>query len=261
MTPRPALVSCLMVTADRVDLARRAVQCFVQQTYADRELVVVDDGTADYRPLLRAAEAFAAVTHVKLKNNDRRTLGELRNIAIESAKGDWCIQWDDDEWYHPDRISRQLAVAVASDVGASALRWTLMKVPTGRGALQFRTRTGIATPGTLLFKRTNLRYPHLARNEDAIFLRTVRRHVGLAVMERESSHLFVRVFHGSNTWNERHFLRRLWRTPVDAIDYAFSRFIAKDLTRHHAFRLTRDELATLDDLESYGSLRSGSGLT
>jgi glycosyltransferase involved in cell wall biosynthesis len=248
-----------MVTADRVDLARRAVQCFVQQAHAERELVVVDDGTADYLPLLRAAEAFASVTHVKLPNHDRRTLGELRNIAIEAAKGDWCIQWDDDEWYHPERISRQLAVAVASGVGASALRWTLMKVPTGSGTLQFRTRTGIATPGTLLFKRTDLRYPHLARNEDGVFLRNVRREIGLAVLERESSHLFVRVFHGSNTWDERHFLRRLWRTPVDAVDYAFSRFVLKDVTRHHAFQLTSDELATLDELEMYGSLRGRLG--
>jgi glycosyltransferase involved in cell wall biosynthesis len=242
-----------MVTADRVDLARRAVQCFVQQTHANRELIVVDDGNADYRPLLRAAEAFAPVKHIKLPNSNRRSLGELRNIAIEAANGDWCIQWDDDEWYHAERVSRQLATAIASGVGASALRWTLMDVPTTRGRLQFRTRTGIATPGTLLFKKSDLRYPPLARNEDGIFLRDVRRRRGRARLERATSHLFVRVFHGSNTWDERHFLRRLWRTPIDAVDYAFSRYVLNDLTRHHAFRLTSDEIATLHDLESYGS--------
>ncbi|MBU6241288.1 MAG: glycosyltransferase family 2 protein, partial [Acidobacteria bacterium] len=88
--PPSTLVSCLMVTADRMELARRAVACFINQQHANRELVVVDDGTQDYRPMLRAAEAFASVKHVKLPSLNRKTLGELRNVAIEAANGDWC---------------------------------------------------------------------------------------------------------------------------------------------------------------------------
>ena len=249
--PPSTLVSCLMVTADRMELARRAVACFINQQHANRELVVVDDGTQDYRPMLRAAEAFASVKHVKLPSSNRRTLGELRNVAIEAANGDWCIQWDDDEWYHPDRIGRQLAAALASGVGASALRWTLMHVPTADGVLRFRSSTGIATPGTILFRRGEERYPPLARNEDGVFLRDVRRHHGLAVLDREAAHLFVRVFHGANTWDERHFRRRLWRTPSDALRYGLARVVYGDVSRHAAFRLTPSERATFADFDEY----------
>jgi hypothetical protein len=38
------LISCLMVTKNRVDLAKCAIQCFLNQTYAHRELVIIDDG-------------------------------------------------------------------------------------------------------------------------------------------------------------------------------------------------------------------------
>ncbi len=46
-----ARVSCVMVTANRAALARRAVDCFLRQRWANRELVVVDDGEQDYTPL------------------------------------------------------------------------------------------------------------------------------------------------------------------------------------------------------------------
>lgn len=255
------LVSCLMVTADRLELARRSVTCFINQHHANRELVVVDDGTVDYRPMLRAAEAFAPVTHVKLPSTNRRSLGELRNIALDSARGTWCIQWDDDEWYHPDRIGRQLAAALASGTGASALRWTLMQVPTVGGFLRFRASTGIATPGTILFRRGTERYPALARNEDGIFLREVRRRHGLSILGRESSHLFVRVFHGANTWDEHHFRRRLWRTPADAIRYATAQLVHKDISRHGAFRLSSSEIETFVELDRYETTRSPMTLT
>lgn len=44
--PAPT-VSCLMVTKDRSATARRAIRCFLTQTYPNLELVVVEDGTDD----------------------------------------------------------------------------------------------------------------------------------------------------------------------------------------------------------------------
>src|SRR5262245_1687646 len=39
----PPRISCLMVTRDRYELARQAIQDFRQQTYPNRELLIVDD--------------------------------------------------------------------------------------------------------------------------------------------------------------------------------------------------------------------------
>jgi glycosyltransferase involved in cell wall biosynthesis len=40
-------ISCVMVTANRAAIARRAVRCFLDQSWSNRELVIVDDGSED----------------------------------------------------------------------------------------------------------------------------------------------------------------------------------------------------------------------
>ena len=110
------LVSCLMVTRDRVALARRAVRCLAAQTWPAVELVVVDDGDADYAPMLAEFEPRLAIRYLRLTPQPGRYLGALRNLALEAARGELCAQWDDDEWYHPDRLRAQVAAQVGPQV-------------------------------------------------------------------------------------------------------------------------------------------------
>lgn len=247
------LVSCLMVTANRPQLVKRALKCFERQTLDNRELIIVDDGVIDLRELIDSSSAASKILYVKLESEPRLTLGELRNLSIESARGQWCCQWDDDEWYHPERLERQLNAAMSIGVGASALKWTLMRIETldSNVVLNFRADTGMATPGTILFRRdVRSRYPARSRNEDGIFLRRVSEEVGVAILGREFSHLFVRVFHGSNTWEMKHFLKRLHRRPVDWATYLLSRVVWKDITRHRAFRLNKEEQLSIRQLSN-----------
>ena len=240
------LVSCLMVTRNRRDLARRAVECFASQTWTHRELVIIDDGDEDYTGMLAPfLEAGHRIVYERRLADPRVLLGALRNHAIERSTGAWCIQWDDDEWYHPDRIAVQMG-AVAGDATAVALRWTLMSVePDGRAPLAFRSDTGIATPGTVLHRRDAARYPNLARGEDSVFLRRLRDAGELVVLGKEHAYLFVRCFHGSNTWSESHFVARLHRRPADWPAYATARWWHRDLTRHPACELSPREVATI----------------
>ena len=170
------LISCLMVTANRADIARVAIECFSEQTWPNKELVIIDDGVEDYSDLIASFDCADLVRYIKLQPaNPRLSLGELRNLSIEQARGEWCVQWDDDEWYHPERLAIQLNAAALADVGASALKWTLMHVKENSDeSLTFRGDSGIATPGTLMFRKGDVRYPHLARNEDGVFLRDVK---------------------------------------------------------------------------------------
>lgn len=244
------LVSCLMVTRDRRALAARAIGCFAAQRHQDRELVIVDDGDDDLRSAIEPhLEAGARIRYHRLRPAGRARLGDLRNEAIDRARGEWCLQWDDDEWYHPDRISTQLAAAPGHV--AVVLRWTLMVVdsPT-HGSLAFRADAGFATPGTVLHRRDAARYPSLARGEDSEFLDDLRRAGPVKVLGRPASHLFVRVFHGANTWDESHFLRRLHRRPIDWPSYALARWWHHDLGHHRACLLDDREAATIAALRS-----------
>lgn len=241
-------VSCLMVTANRPQFVARAISHFEEQTHARRELVIIDDGEIDLSNIVDRSPQRGLIRYYRLSSDSGLNLGQLRNKSIEVADGNWCIQWDDDEWYHPQRIEVQLAEAMNRGVGSSALKWTLMHINDG-GVMQdklFRADTGLATPGTLLFHRdAGIDYRPLSRNEDGFFMREVCDKVGIAVLGRDSSHLFIRVFHGGNTWESEHFLRRLHRRPVDWPSYAMSRFLYRDLTRHKAFKLNQQEQLTV----------------
>jgi len=244
------LISCLMVTANRAEIARVAIECFSEQTWSNKELVIIDDGEEDYSDMIASFDCADHVRYIKLQPaNPRLSLGELRNLSIDEAHGEWCVQWDDDEWYHPERLAIQLDAAVSADVGASALKWTLMHVKDNSDlSLTFRGDSGIATPGTLLFRKGDVRYPHLARNEDGIFLREVKDSHGLVVLDENYSHLFIRVFHGSNTWEKDHFLARLHRRAVDWPSWVWSHWIMSDVTKHRAFKLSSREKDSLQQM-------------
>lgn len=260
MSTEPS-VSCLMVTRNRVSLARRAVRCFLAQTWRNKQLVVVDDGDQDYSHVVgECREAGAHVLYHRLADGRDRTLGALRNFAIEHSDGEYLAQWDDDEWYAPERIEAQMAAMIRDGTDASVLKWTLMHLDTPEFARHpYRADVGAGTPGTIVHKRSDLRYPSLRKAEDSVFLDAHRRKRGISVLDRSASHLFIRCFHGKNTWDEGHFLKRLRRTPRDLVSYAIAR-LRGGVLLHPAFLLDERERAAasrfLAESADLGLLRS-----
>ncbi|WP_156458025.1 glycosyltransferase family A protein, partial [Sphingomonas sp. Leaf412] len=110
-------ISCLMVTANRRRLAQRSIDCFLAQRYPNRELVIVDDGTEDYTPILSAVPADRLIHH-RLPKDPATTLGELRNLTLDLARGELISQWDDDDWFDPARLVEQMAL-----IGNRAAIW------------------------------------------------------------------------------------------------------------------------------------------
>ncbi|MCA9680423.1 MAG: glycosyltransferase family 2 protein [Kofleriaceae bacterium] len=244
MTAAP-LISCLMVTRDRVRFAARAVRCLAAQTWPSVELVVVDDGDHDYEPVLAPFRARFPIRYLRVCAEPGRKLGGLRNLALDAARGELCAQWDDDEWYHPERLAVQARAILDGGADASVLKWTLMHVDTpAMASLPYRADAGQGTPGTVVHRRTRVRYPNLARSEDARFLEALAARGRVAVLGAEHSHLFIRCYHGGNTWDAAHFHRRLRRTPLAAAHYLVAR-LRGDLRSHPQLVLTAAEQAAV----------------
>ena len=235
------LVSCLMVTRNRAALAARAVRCFAAQSWGRRELVIVDDGTEDYAPMLAPwLSAGHAIRYHRLPPDPARTLGAARNVSLELAQGDFVVQWDDDEWCHPDRLAVQMAATPRLEV--VLLDYTLMHLDTPEFVLHpYRANLGRGTPGTVLHRRGPVRYPELARGEDSKYLTQLLRRYPGGLADVPHSHLFIRCFHGQNTWDRRHFEERLHRTATETLHYLWARWVRRDLFSHPAFRLTELE--------------------
>jgi len=234
------LVSCLMVTANRKHLMKRSIKCFLNQDYENKELVIIDDGKQDLEGVLEQVPS-SMLQYVKLDQKPKKTLGNLRNRSLEEASGDFLVQWDDDDWYHPDRITIQSNV-LQDGYDACCLSGALMHLdeePYMQHPYIGFLPDGI--PGSIMHRRCNtIRYPHKRRAEDTVYLKKWmdRKYIQLP---DEYSYLFIRCYHGSNTWEKKHFLRRIRNNPKDALLYFWYKFIKDNLFKHPRFRLTQKE--------------------
>jgi len=191
------LISAIMITGKnplRNDLASVAVRCFHEQSYGQKELVIINDSGT---PLLKNKHPL--VKEICLQKNTLITLGELRNVGLENASGDLVIQWDDDDWHHPKRIEIQ---ASCWKTGAAVLldhqiRYSFHH----QKSLLFRKQRGIE--GTILHERLiKHRYPSIRRREDTIFLKYFREIRTAEYFEP----LYIRFFHQANTWGASHIM-------------------------------------------------------
>jgi glycosyltransferase involved in cell wall biosynthesis len=97
------MVSCIMPTFNRGAFIRESVRMFLAQDYPHRELIVVDDGT---EPIAHLLPQDDRVRYFRLTS--KLTIGAKRNYACKVARGEFIAHWDDDDWYPPFRLSRQV---------------------------------------------------------------------------------------------------------------------------------------------------------
>lgn len=111
------LVCAVMLTKDRPDMAKRAVECFRGQTYERKRLIVLHDGSKKPYAMGVGIEAWIPT--------NEWSIGRLRNFANAAAANegaDILIHLDDDDWSHPNRIAEQVALLQASGKQAVGYR-------------------------------------------------------------------------------------------------------------------------------------------
>ena len=209
------MISCLCVTrGDRLALLAEAVADFANQTFPDRELLITHDQDAATHAGVRAvvsAHPGAAIRIARVAPGPR--LGGLRNAAVAEAQGRWLCQWDDDDRYHPLRLSLQWDAMQAQDAAASylvdQLHWFR-----GQGRLYWDDWHRESYPlnviqGTILARRDVFpRYPDLARGEDTLHTHALMRAdaaegFGVARL-RGAGWCYIYRHHGDNVWDAAH---------------------------------------------------------
>jgi glycosyltransferase involved in cell wall biosynthesis len=204
-------VSCVMVTKmtpTRHKFFIRSLRAFAEQDYPSTELVILSDQD-DPSAWSLAADHVAKLGDARIRLLPAvrgNSLGRLRNLAAEAARGAVICQWDDDDLSHPSRISRQFDHMTQQGAGACYLQ-DVMQLLAGPRELYWTnwrmTPTG-AHPGTLMCRRHVLpAYPDLALDEDrAVFCR-LNEATKIALLSSEP-HLFIYVTHDGNAWPSDH---------------------------------------------------------
>lgn len=114
MSSRPApLVSVIMANRNGAAYLAEAVRSVLRQTLSDLELVVVDDASDDRS--VEIVNGFQAQDRrvVLLERSAPSGPAAARNAGLDVATGRWIAVVDSDDYIHPDRFRRLLALAQA----------------------------------------------------------------------------------------------------------------------------------------------------
>jgi glycosyltransferase involved in cell wall biosynthesis len=96
--------SVIIPTHNRPDALRRAVESVCRQSFADFELIVVDDGCDE--PVSQVLGALMDPRVTVLRQDRAGGVSSARNAGIARARGRLVCFLDDDDLFHRDYLAR-----------------------------------------------------------------------------------------------------------------------------------------------------------
>ena len=100
-------VSIIIPTYNRIDLLLETLASVLRQTFADFEIVVVDDGSTD-GTVDRMADLDPRLSLLLLPRIGH--LDTVRNYGLAAAQGNLIAFLDSDDLWRPDKLARQVAL-------------------------------------------------------------------------------------------------------------------------------------------------------
>lgn len=102
------MVSVILPTYNRASLIARSLESVLNQSFADFEVLVVDDGSTDETASVVAEFCDPRVNYIRLPNN--AGAAAARNVGIRISKGRFlAFQDSDDEWL-PENLAKHMSV-------------------------------------------------------------------------------------------------------------------------------------------------------
>jgi len=100
-----SVVSILMPMRNAEDYVEETIQSLLDQTFADFELIVVDDCSTD--DSLSLVKSFSD-KRIKILQGKAEGISAALNVALEQAQGKYVCRCDADDLYPPERLMQQV---------------------------------------------------------------------------------------------------------------------------------------------------------
>lgn len=213
-------VTAVMLTGHdpaRFPFAKAALRCFLEQSYRDRELLIINQ-SQEY-DLLSSSQPMPGLREISVPYALNH--GEMWNEAIKHVNTPWVTAWDDDDWHHPHRLAFQMAHRVPGH--ATLFRRMLFVDLTTNLVGVLSDEVGFSGP--MLFPRPaeGMRFEPIAVGADSdYFLNYYGQHGNYVMMENDADDwpgaaLYVRFWHGGNNsgvTNYEKLLEKMDQTQV-----------------------------------------------
>ena len=189
------VISCICITKNKRELLDAAIRCFENQTYKDKELVIMYESDNPNREYLTRLPY-----NVICVKAGKYTLGAQRNLAIQKASGDYIAQWDDDDLYRNNRLKKQIHLIHKTRKDGCVLTRQVLFCDGGYYLSHYR----LFWENSLLIKKSSMiPYFDLEYDEDRLPLGYLYENKKLAQLD--NPYLYIYRYHGDNTWPRTHF--------------------------------------------------------
>ncbi len=121
------LVSIVLPTYNGVRYLERAIDSCLSQTYANWELIIVDDASTDDTPAMIAKYVQRDRRIRSFRHAENRKLPAALNTGFAEAAGDYLTWTSDDNYYRPQALAEMVAfLGDHTDVGIVYTDWSIV---------------------------------------------------------------------------------------------------------------------------------------
>jgi glycosyltransferase involved in cell wall biosynthesis len=115
------LVSVVIIFLNAEKFFEEAIESVLAQTYADWELLLVDDGSTDAS--IAIGQSYAQryphkIFYLEHANHQNRGMSASRNLGIRQSRGSYIAFLDADDVYLPHKLERQVRLLEAQSTAA-----------------------------------------------------------------------------------------------------------------------------------------------
>lgn len=109
-----AIISVIVPVYNTEQFLPRCIQSILGQSYADMEIILIDDGSKDTSGLI--CDHFSDIDRrIRVIHTENKGVSAARNTGIDSAVGDYITFVDSDDWIDPDMYERMMQIAIEKD--------------------------------------------------------------------------------------------------------------------------------------------------
>lgn len=108
-----SLVCVIMPVYNGSKTLQIALNSLLNQTYKNWICIIVNDGSTDNTKLILDELSDDRFRVIHLRENKGR--GFARQVALDNSEGEYLTYLDADDFYHPDKLSRQVEALVKND--------------------------------------------------------------------------------------------------------------------------------------------------
>ena len=101
-------VTAIITTHNRLPLLKRAIDSVIDQTYSNIELIVVSDNSTD--GTVEYCNGRNDFQFIGIPASESKGGNYARNLGIKAARGEYVAFLDDDDYWLPTKVKKQMAL-------------------------------------------------------------------------------------------------------------------------------------------------------